>query len=160
LLKFESNLVCAPCHHRKMIAAFHSLVNTVMTEQPRQLLYMDIVDPSRVRSMGGKWYVLIIVDEYSHYSWVFFLESKDEVFKLFQSLTLRLNNEHPICLKAIHSDNGIEFWNTSFDQFCHEHGVDQQFSAPHVTQQHGAVECKNCTLVEMGRMMLNEHRTP
>jgi transposase InsO family protein len=160
LLKFESNLVCAPCHHRKMIAAFHSLVNTVMTEQPRQLLYMDTVDPSRVRSMGGKWYVLIIVDEYSHYSRVFFLESKDDVFKLFQSLTLRLNNEHPNCLKAIHSDNGIEFWNTSFDQFCHEHGVDQQFSAPHVTQQHGVVERKNCTLVEMARMMLDEHRTP
>jgi hypothetical protein len=50
---------------------------------------MDIVGPSRVRSMGGKWYVLVIIDDYSRYSWVFFLESKDEVFEYFQSLALR-----------------------------------------------------------------------
>jgi hypothetical protein len=101
LLKFESNLVCASCRYGKMIITSHSLINTVMTEQHRQLLHMDIVGPSRVCSMGGKWYVLIIVDDYSRYSWVFFLESKDEVFEHFQSLTLRLNNEHPNYLKAI-----------------------------------------------------------
>jgi transposase InsO family protein len=129
LLKFESDLVCAPCHHGKMIAASHSLVNTVMIEYPGQLLHMDIVGPSRVRSMGGKWYVLVIVDDYSRYSWVFFLESKDEVFEHFWSLALRLNNEHPNCLKAIHSDNWTEFRNGAFDQFCLEHDVDQQFSA-------------------------------
>jgi hypothetical protein len=56
-LKFESNLVCFPCHHGKMIDASHSPVNIVMT-----------VGPSRVRSMGDKWYVLAIVDDYSRYS--------------------------------------------------------------------------------------------
>jgi hypothetical protein len=95
LLKFETDLVCAPCHHGKMIAASYSPVNTVMTEHPGQLLYMDTVGPSWVRSMGGKWYVLVIIDDYSRYSWVFYLESKDEVFEHFWSLALRLNNEHP-----------------------------------------------------------------
>jgi hypothetical protein len=85
LLKFESNLVCAPCHHGKMIAASHSLVNTMMIEQPGQLLHMDTVSPSQVRSMGGKWYVPVIVDDYSCYSCVLFLESKDEVFEHFRS---------------------------------------------------------------------------
>jgi transposase InsO family protein len=131
-----------------------------MTEQPRQLLHMDTVGPSQVRSMGDKWYVLVIVDEYFCYSWVFFLESKDEVFEYFRSLVLRLNNEHPNCLKAIHSDNGTEFMNASFDQFCLEQSVDQQFSTPLVPQQNGVVERKKCTLVEMARMMLDEHRTP
>jgi hypothetical protein len=98
LLKFESNLVCSPCHHGKMIAASHSPINLVMTEQLGQLLHIDTVGPSRVHSMGGKWYVLIIVDDHSRYSWVFFLESKDEVFEHFQSLALRLNNEHFNCL--------------------------------------------------------------
>jgi hypothetical protein len=118
LLKFKSNLICAPCRHGKMIDAFHSLVNTMMTEQPGQLLHIDNVGPSRVHSMGGKWYVLIIVDDYSHYSRVFFLESKDEVFEHFRNLALRLNNNHPNCLKAIRSDNGTEFRNASFDQFA------------------------------------------
>jgi transposase InsO family protein len=134
LLKFESDLVCAPCRHGKMITAFHSSVNIVMTEHPRQLLHMDTVGPSRVCSMGGKWYVLVIVDDYSRYSWIFFLESKDQVFEHFWLLALRLNNEHPNCLKAIRSDNGTEFRNVSFDGFCLEHDIDQQFSAPRVPQ--------------------------
>jgi transposase InsO family protein len=134
LLKIESDLVCAPCCHGKMIAASHSPVNTMMTKHHIQLLHMDTIGPSRVRSMGGKCYVLVIVDDYSRYSGVFFLESKDQVFEHFWLLALRLNNEHPNCLKAIHSDNGTEFRNASFDEFCLEHGIDQQFSAPHVPQ--------------------------
>jgi hypothetical protein len=130
LLKFESDLVCAPYLHGKMIDASHSPVNTVMTEHPGQLLHMDTVNHSRVRSMGGMWYVLVIIDDYSHYSWVFFLESKDEVFEHFQSLALRFNNEHPNCLKAICSDNGNEFRNASFGEFFLEHGIDQQFFCP------------------------------
>jgi hypothetical protein len=51
----------------EMIVASHSLVNIVMTEQPGQLLHMDIVGPSQIRSMDDKWYVLIIVDDYSRY---------------------------------------------------------------------------------------------
>jgi hypothetical protein len=124
LLKFESDLVCAPCRHGKMIAASHSPVNTVMTKHPGQLLHMDIVGPSWVRSMRGMWYVLVIIDDYSRYSWVFFLESKDEVLEHFQSLPLRLNNEHRNCLKVIHNDNETEFRNACFDEFCLEHGID------------------------------------
>jgi hypothetical protein len=143
LLKFESDLVCASCCHGKMIAASHSSINTVMTKLPRQLLHMDTVSPSQIHSIGGKWYILVIVDDYSWYSWVFFLESKDGVFEHFQSLALRLNNEHPNYLKVIRRDNGTEFSNASFDQFCLEHSVER----------------KNRTLVEMARTMLDEHRT-
>jgi transposase InsO family protein len=160
LLKFKSDLVCAPCHHGKMITASHSLINTVMTEHPGQLLHMDIVGSFRVRCIGDKWYVLLIVDDYSRYSWVFFLESKDEVFEHFQSLALRLNNEHPNCLKAIHSDNVTEFRNVSFDEFCLEHGIDRHFFVPHIPQYNGVMERKNRTLVEITRMMLDEHRIP
>jgi hypothetical protein len=125
MLKFESDLVCAPCHHGRMIAASHSPVNTVMTEHPGQLLHMDTIGPCRVHSMGGKWYVLVVVDDYSQYSWVFFLESKDEMFEHFRSLALWLTNEHHNYLKAIRSDNGTEFRNASFNHFSIKHGVDQ-----------------------------------
>jgi hypothetical protein len=158
LLKFESDLVCAPYRHGKMIVASHSTVNTVMTEHPGQLLHVNTIGPSRVRFMGDKLYVLVIVDDYSRYSWVFYFKSKDEVFE--HSLALRLNNEHPNCLKAIHSNNKTEFKNASFNLFCLEHGVDQLFSAPRVPQQDGVVEQKNRNLVEMTRTMPNEHRTP
>jgi transposase InsO family protein len=121
---------------------------------------MNTVGPSQVRFMGGKWYVLVIVDDYSRYSWVFFLESNDEVFEYFRSLALRLNNEHPNCLKAIRSDNGTKSRNASFDVFYLEHGIGQQFSALRVPQQNRVMERKNCTLVEMARTMLDEHMTP
>jgi transposase InsO family protein len=142
-----------------MIAVSHSPVNTVMTENPGQLLHMENVGPSQVRSMGGKWYVLVIVDDYSRYSWVFFLESKDQVFEHFWLLALRLNNDHPNCLKVIRSDNGTEFRNASFDEFYLEHGIDQQFSAPRAPQLNRVMERKNRTLVEMASTMLDEHRT-
>jgi hypothetical protein len=68
LLKFESDLVCAPCCHDKIIAASHSPINNVMSEQSGHLLHIDTVGFSRVHSMGDKWYVLVIVDDYSRYS--------------------------------------------------------------------------------------------
>jgi transposase InsO family protein len=54
------------------------------------------------------------------------------VFEHFRSLALRLNNEHLNCLKDIRSDNETEFRNASFDQFCLEHDINQQFSTPHI----------------------------
>jgi hypothetical protein len=57
-LKFEKNLVCAPCRHGKMVATPHPPLTDVMTERPAELLHMDLVGPARVRSVGGKWYVL------------------------------------------------------------------------------------------------------
>jgi hypothetical protein len=86
--------------------------------------------------------------------------AKIKYLSTFGSWLLRLNNEHPNCLKANHSDNGTEFRNASFDEFCLEHGIDQQFSALCVPQQNGVVERKNSTLVKMARTMLDEHRTP
>jgi hypothetical protein len=118
LLKFESDIICAPCRHGKMIVASHSLINTMIAEHPVQLLHMNTVGPSRVCSMGGKWYVLIIVDDYSCYSWVLFFEGKDEVVEHFWSLALRLNNDHPNYLKVIHSDNGTEFRNAFLMSFA------------------------------------------
>jgi len=67
-LKFEKDLVCHPCRHGKMVSASHPPVNQVMTSHPGELLHMDIVGPSRVMSVGGKKYVLVIVDDFSRYS--------------------------------------------------------------------------------------------
>ena len=75
-LKYKKDLVCHPCRHGKMVAASHQ----VMTSRPGELLHMDTVGPARVRSVGGNWYILVIVDDFSRYSWVFFMEGKDEAF--------------------------------------------------------------------------------
>jgi transposase InsO family protein len=57
--------------------------------------------------VGGKWYVLVVVDDYSRYAWVFFLEEKGETFGFVRDLVLRIKNErHGDAIRAIRSDNG------------------------------------------------------
>lgn len=124
-LKFEKDLVCHPCHHGKMAAASHPLVNLVMTKEPGELLHMDIVGPARVQSVGGKWYALVIVDDFFRYSWVFFLEGKEETCSYARDLILRLQTEFPKnAMRAIRSDNGTEFKTIYFETFCASLGLE------------------------------------
>jgi transposase InsO family protein len=113
-----------------MVASSHPPLTDVMTERPCEPLHMDLVGPARVRSAAGKWYVLVVVDDYSRYVWVFFLEEKGETFGFVRDLVLRLRNErHGYAIRAIHSDNGSEFRNSSFETFCHDLGLEHQFSS-------------------------------
>jgi transposase InsO family protein len=142
-----------------MVAYSHPPLTDVMTERPCELLHRDLVGPARLRSAGGKWYVLVVVDEYSRYVWVFFLEDKGDDF--VRDLVLRLRNErHGDAIRAIRSDNGSEFRNSRFEIFCHDLGLEHQFSSLYTPPQNGVVEMKNKTLCEMARTMLDEHRTP
>jgi transposase InsO family protein len=122
---------------------------------------MDLVGPARVCSASGKWYVLLIVDDYSRYAWVFFLANKGERFGFVRDLILRLKNErNGDVVRAIHRDNGSEFKTSRFETFSHDLGLEHQFSSPYVACQNGVVERKNRSLYEMARTMLDEHRTP
>jgi hypothetical protein len=144
-----------------MVASSHPPLTDVMTEHPCDLLHMDLVGPARVQSTGEKWYVLVVVDDYSQYAWVFFLEEKGETFGFVRDLVLRLWNErHGYAIRAIRSDNGSEFRNSHFETFCHDLGLEHQFSSPYMPPQNGVVERKNRTFCEMARTMLDEHRTP
>ncbi|WVZ89597.1 hypothetical protein U9M48_035977 [Paspalum notatum var. saurae] len=140
-LRAKKDLDCHPCRHGKMVAASHIPVSQVMTSNPGELLHMDTVGPARVASASGKWNMLVIVDDFSRFSWVFFLEFKDEAFGFVPDLVLRLRNETHKAMRAIRS-------------------LEHQFSSPYTPPQNGVVERKNCTLVEMARTMLDEHRTP
>jgi hypothetical protein len=59
-----------------MVATSNPPLTDVMTDCPCELLHIDLVVPARVRYAGGKWYILVVVDDYSWYTWVFFLEDK------------------------------------------------------------------------------------
>jgi transposase InsO family protein len=151
-LRLEKELVCAPCRHAKIVSSSHPPVTDVMTECPCELLHMDLVVPARVRSVVGKWYVLVVVDDYSRYAWTFGLVH-DLIFRL-------RNNRHGDAIRAIRSDNGSEFKNSHFETFCCDLGLEHQFSSPYTPPQNGVVERKNRTLCEMARTMLDKHWTP
>jgi hypothetical protein len=75
-LKFQKDLVYAPFRHGKMVATSHLPLTAVMTERPCELFHMNLVGPACVCSTGGKWYVLVIMDNYSRYAWVFFWQTR------------------------------------------------------------------------------------
>jgi transposase InsO family protein len=103
--------------------------------------------------VGGKWYVLVVVEDYSRYAWVFFLEDKSETFGFVRDLIVTLKNErHGNAIRAIRGDNGLEFKNSHFDAFCRDLGLEHQYSTPFVPPKNGVVERKNRTLCEMARM--------
>jgi transposase InsO family protein len=122
---------------------------------------MDLVGPARVCSAGGKWYLLVILDDYSRYAWVFFLADKGETFGFVRDLILRLKNEKDgDVVRAICRGNSSEFKNSHVETFCRDLGLEHQFSSPYVACQNFVVERKNRSLCEMARTMLDEHRTP
>jgi transposase InsO family protein len=111
-----------------MVASFYPPLTDVMNEHPCELLHMDLVGPARVGSAGGKWYVLVVVYDYSRYGWVFFLEEKGETFGFVRDRVLRLRNErHRDAIQAIRTDNGSEFRTSHFETFCHDLGLEHQF---------------------------------
>ena len=113
---------------------------------------MDLCGTLKVQSRNGKKYILVIVDDYSRYTWTRFLKSKadtaEELVVFFKMIQTKLNQV--IC--NIQSDHGTEFENSKLDYFCMENGTSHNFSAPRTPQQNGVVEKKNRTLVNIAEL--------
>ena len=118
---------------------------------------MDLFGPTTYKSIGGNSHCLVIVDDYSRYTWVFFLHDKSIVAELFKKFAKRAQNEFSCTLVKIRSDNGSEFKNTNIKDYCDDLGIKHELSATYSPQQNGVVERKNRTLIEMARTMLDEY---
>jgi transposase InsO family protein len=110
---------------------------------------MDLFGPTTYRSIGGNTYCLVIVDDYSRYTWVFFLHDKDITCDIFKSFVRRVENEFEQKLKKVRSGNGSEFKNINVEEFCDEKGIKHEFSTTYTPEQNGVVERENRTLIDM-----------
>ena len=79
---------------------------------------MDLIGPMRTKSLGGKKYILVMVDDYSRYAWVAFLRDKSEAFINFKDIGLKIQNEKGYPIERIRSDRGREFDNVNVNIFC------------------------------------------
>jgi hypothetical protein len=75
---FEKDRPCVACQAGKQVGTSHPSKNVMTTSRPLELLHMDIFGPIAYLSIGGSKYGLIIVDDYSRFTWVFFLQDKSE----------------------------------------------------------------------------------
>ncbi|GJZ72475.1 retrovirus-related pol polyprotein from transposon TNT 1-94, partial [Tanacetum coccineum] len=153
-LKFEKDHLCSTCQLGKSKKYTHKSKskNTIM--EVLHTLHMDLCGPMRVQSINGKKYILVIVDDYSRFTWVKFLISKDEtlefVIKFLKQIQVGLNKT----VLYIRTDNGTEFVNQVLTEFYESIGISYQKSVPGTPQQNGVVERRNHTLVEAARTML------
>nr|GEZ81468.1 hypothetical protein [Tanacetum cinerariifolium] len=119
------------------------------SRQRLHLLHMDLYGPMRIASINGKWYVLVIVDDYSRYTWVHFLRSKDEapeVIKTFLKRITVLLQSHVI---VIRTDNDIELKNQALKEYFDSVGISHQVSSVRTPQQNRVVERKNQTKLDI-----------
>src|SRR6266498_397690 len=100
------------------------------------------------------------MDDYSRYSWVFFLQEKPENMGIFKKFTKRAQNLFGYTIVKIRSDNGSEFKNSHIDDYCDEHGIKHELSFTYTPEQNGVVERKNKTLITLARSMLDEYGMP
>jgi transposase InsO family protein len=82
---------------------------------------------------------MLIVDDYTRLTWVFFLKEKSEAFEKFKIYESLVENETDLKIKCLRSDNGGEFTSKYFIQFYENHGIKRQFSAPRTPQQNGVI---------------------
>nr|GEY27519.1 putative ribonuclease H-like domain-containing protein [Tanacetum cinerariifolium] len=109
---------------------------------------------------------LVVTDDYSRFTWVFFLATKDETspilktFPILKAFITGLENQLSLKVKVIRSDNRTEFKNNDLNQFCGMKGIKRELSVPKTPQQNGIAERKNRTLIEAARTMLADSLLP
>jgi transposase InsO family protein len=157
---FEKHRVCSTCQAGKQVGTHHPHKNIMTTDRPLELLHMDLFGPIAYISIGGSKYCLVIVDDYSRFTWVFFLQEKSQTQETLKGFLRRAQNKFGLRIKKIRSDNGTEFKNSQIEGFLEEEVIKHEFSSPYTRQQNGVVERKNRTLLDMARTMLDEYKTP
>ncbi|GJX71252.1 retrovirus-related pol polyprotein from transposon TNT 1-94 [Tanacetum coccineum] len=159
-LKFEKDHLCSACQLGKSKKFSHRPKSENTNMEVLHTLHMDLCGPMRVQSINGKKYILVIVDDYSRFTWVKFLRSKDEtpefVTNFLKQIQVGLNKT----VRFIRTDNGTEFVNQVMSEYYEGVGIFHQKSVPRTPQQNGVVERRNRTLVEAARTMMIFSKAP
>ncbi|GKC82412.1 retrovirus-related pol polyprotein from transposon TNT 1-94, partial [Tanacetum coccineum] len=153
-LKFQKDYLCSACAMGKSKKQSHKPKSEDTNQEKLYFLHMDVCGPMRVASVNGKKYILVIMDDYSRFTWVKFLASKDEapdfIIKFLKMIQVRLN----ATVRNIRTDNGTEFVNQTMRSYYEQVGISHETSVSQTLQQNGVVERRNQTLIEAARTML------
>ncbi|KAK8944151.1 hypothetical protein KSP39_PZI008078 [Platanthera zijinensis] len=152
--------ICSACQKGKQTkSSFQSLENKDSV-RCLYLLHMDLFGPMPVHSLGRKVYTFVVVDDYSRFTWVFFLRQKSETPSVLLNFVKQIQNELNSTVVKIRSDHGTEFQSESITNLCKDFGIFQEFSSPRTPQQNGIAERKNRTLIEASRTLLSDTSLP
>jgi transposase InsO family protein len=120
-----------------------------------ELVHSDVCGPMKQESFGGARYFLTFIDDKTRKTFVYFLKSKNEVFKKFQEFKVFAENQIGKRIKALRSDNGGEYISHAFDKYLKSNGIRHQTTIAYTPEQNGVAERANRTIVERARSMLH-----
>jgi hypothetical protein len=120
---FEKDRPCAACQAGKQVGTTHQSKNVMTTSRPLELLYMDLLGPVAYLCIRGSKYGLVIVDDFSRFTWVFFLQDKSEAQGTLTRFLRRSQNEFELKVNKIRSGNGSEFKNLQVEEYLEEEGI-------------------------------------
>ncbi|GKA45020.1 retrovirus-related pol polyprotein from transposon TNT 1-94 [Tanacetum coccineum] len=159
-LKFEKDHLCSACALGKSTKKPHKPKSEDTNQEKLYLLHMDLCGPMRVASVNGKKYILVIVDDYSRFTWVKCLRSKDEapafIINFLKMIQVRLKE----IVRRIRTDNRTEFVNQTLREYYEKVGISHETSVARSPQQNGVVERQNRTLIKAARTMLIYAKAP
>ena len=98
--------------------------------RPLELLHVDLMGPTRIESLGGKNYIMVMVNDFTRFTLVILLRSKSEAPHHIELLCKRVQNEKGLKVEQIQSDHGKEFENSQLESFCTSAVIAQEFSTP------------------------------
>ncbi|GKC94977.1 retrovirus-related pol polyprotein from transposon TNT 1-94 [Tanacetum coccineum] len=113
-LKYDKHFYNA-CKIGKQAHASHKAKYMVSTKRCLELLHMDLFGPSTIKCYGGNLYTLVVVDDYSRYTWIRFLKTKNEAFENFEILSRKIQNKPGSSIITIRTDHGREFDPKSYE---------------------------------------------
>nr|GEY92634.1 retrovirus-related Pol polyprotein from transposon TNT 1-94 [Tanacetum cinerariifolium] len=154
--KYHKEHLCPSCEQGKSKRASHPPNLVPNSRQRLHILHMDLCGPMRIASINGKRYVLVIVDDYSRYTWVHFLRSKDEAPEVIITFLKRVTVLFQSPVIIIRTDNSTEFKNQVLKEYFDTVGISHQMSSVRTPQQNGVVERQNWTLVEAARTIKSD----
>ncbi len=128
-VSFAKDRVCRACVEGKMHDSPHPSKTIISSKRILELLHVDLFGPTTHASLGAKKHCLVIVDDYSRYTWVYFLKKKDETQQIFIDFATEVQRQHNLTILAIRSDNGSEFKNYTLNDFLSDEGIRHQYSA-------------------------------
>ncbi|CAI7892434.1 unnamed protein product, partial [Closterium sp. NIES-53] len=150
---------CPLCIHGKLKQSPHHSHPT-FAAAPIDLVHMDLRGPYPIRSRQGHWNMLVLVDNHSRYSTVFFLHTKDQVLAVVINWAEQCRNHFKRPIGRLHSDGGGEFINNTLATFCKFHGIQQTSTLPHSPQQNGIVESCIREITKIARCLIAHASTP
>nr|GEU71611.1 hypothetical protein [Tanacetum cinerariifolium] len=159
-LKYVKDQLCSSCELSKAKRSSLRSKAVLSSKGRLNLLHMDLCGPMRVASINGKKYILVIVDDYSRYTWNLFLRFKDETPKVLKEFLTMIQRNLQAPVITVRTDRGTEFLNKTLNAFFKEERIEHQTSTTRTPEQNDVVERRNRTLVEAGRMMLSALKLP